>query len=231
MHIHLFIFVYLVTFFSFRIWFINLSFFLCACGNYVFRENRWGHLKEETLLSRTHRSSESNNMRRKKIYGGSLDTNSLKMLKEKRDIFFPLSFVIHNTKPVGHQVPFYLWSPSLSMFVCVYIYIHTYIYMHWIYFYDLLQDLVGLVISVLLLGDFSLVLLTLLQLYSISLVNVFLVLFILPLGILLPFPAGINALFSHGPRRSAGLTRVYALWNVMSLVNVVSRPLHTFCLF
>lgn len=74
----------------------------------------------------------------------------------------------------------------------------------------------------LLLGDFSLVLLTLLQLYSISLVDVFLVLFILPLGILLPFPAGINALFSHGPRRSVGLARVYALWNVTSLINVVS---------
>lgn len=40
-------------------------------------------------------------------------------------------------------------------------------------------------------------------------------------GILLPFPAGINALFSHGPRRSAGLARVYALWNLTSLINVV----------
>lgn len=89
-----------------------------------------------------------------------------------------------------------------------------------------LQDLVGLVISVLLLGDFSLVLLTLLQLYSFSLVDVFLVLFILPLGILLPFPAGINALFSHGPRRSAGLARVYALWNITSLINVVSSLLY-----
>ena len=85
-----------------------------------------------------------------------------------------------------------------------------------------LQDLVGLVISMLLLGDFSLVLLTLLQLYSFSLLYFFLVLFILPLGILLPFPAGINALFSHGPRRSAGLARVYALWNIISLINVVS---------
>jgi hypothetical protein len=85
-----------------------------------------------------------------------------------------------------------------------------------------LQDLVGLVISMLLLGDFSLVLLTLLQLYSISLVDVFLVLFILPFGILLPFPVGINALFSHGPRRSAGLARLYALWNLTSFINVVS---------
>lgn len=83
----------------------------------------------------------------------------------------------------------------------------------------------------LLLGDFSLVLLTLLQLYSISLVDVFLALFILPLGILLPFPAGINALFSHGPRRSAGLARVYALWNLTSLINVVSiDPLGNFFL-
>lgn len=85
-----------------------------------------------------------------------------------------------------------------------------------------LQDLVGLVISMLLLGDFSLVLLTLLQMFSFSLADVFLVLFILPLSILLPFPAGINALFSQGPRRSAGLARVYAMWNITSLVNVVS---------
>jgi len=84
------------------------------------------------------------------------------------------------------------------------------------------QDLVGLLISIMLLGDFSLVLLTLLQLYSFSMVDVFLVLFVLPLGILSPFPAGINALFSHGPRRSAGLARVYALWNITSLINVVS---------
>ncbi|KAE9464472.1 hypothetical protein C3L33_03589, partial [Rhododendron williamsianum] len=83
------------------------------------------------------------------------------------------------------------------------------------------DDLVGLVISILLLGDFSLVLLTLLQLYSISLLDLFLFLFILPLGILFPFPAGINALFSHGARRASGLARFYALWNIMSLVNVV----------
>lgn len=87
-----------------------------------------------------------------------------------------------------------------------------------------LQDLVGLVISILLLGDFSLVLLTLLLLYSISLGDFILVLLVLPLGLLSPFPAGINALFSHGPRRSAGLARVYALWNITSLINVVSFP-------
>ncbi|KAL6533975.1 hypothetical protein OROHE_013808 [Orobanche hederae] len=134
------------------------------------------------FLSRTRKSGEGN--WRRTIYGGILDTNSLKLLEEKRDLFFVLSFLIHNTKPVGHQ------------------------------------DLVGLVISILLLGDFSLVLLTLLQLYSFSLRDVFLVLFIIPLGVLLPFPAGINALFSHGPRRSAGLARVYALWNITSLINV-----------
>lgn len=75
-------------------------------------------------------------------------------------------------------------------------------------------------------------LLTLLQLYSISILDVFLALFILPLSILFPFPAGVSALFSHGPRRSAGRTRVYALWNITSLVNVVSTRLlyaNTFC--
>ncbi|XP_073122629.1 uncharacterized protein [Henckelia pumila] len=119
-----------------------------------------------------------------KICGGILDIRSLKLLEERRDIFFLLSFLIQNTKPVGHQ------------------------------------DLVGLVISILLLGDFSLVLLTLLQLYSFSLADVFFVLFILPLGILLPLPTGINALFCHGPRRSSGLARAYALWNITSLINV-----------
>ncbi|XP_021690687.2 uncharacterized protein LOC110672263 isoform X2 [Hevea brasiliensis] len=148
------------------------------------RGNSSGHLGVDTVSSRAPRNRESYT-RQKKSYGGSMDSNTLQMLEEKRDIFCLLSFIIHNTKPVGHQ------------------------------------DLVGLVISMLLLGDFSLVLLTLLQLYSISLVDVFLVMFILPLGILLPFPAGINALFSHGPRRSAGLARIYALWNVTSLINVV----------
>ncbi|OEL17997.1 hypothetical protein BAE44_0020981 [Dichanthelium oligosanthes] len=121
----------------------------------------------------------------KRITGTILNVENIMMLKDRRDLFYPLSFILHNTKPVGHQ------------------------------------DLVGLVISILLLADFSLVLLTFLQLYSYSMVDVLLVLFILPLGILAPFPAGINALFSHGPRRSAGLARVYALWNITSLVNVV----------
>ena len=81
-----------------------------------------------------------------------------------------------------------------------------------------------MVISILILGDFSLVSLTLLQQYSLSLLNFFLVLFILPFGLLFPFPAGISALFSQGPRRSAGLARVYALWNITSLINVVCFP-------
>ncbi|OVA14460.1 hypothetical protein BVC80_1361g12 [Macleaya cordata] len=138
------------------------------------RDNPPGHLR-----------SSKNIWMRERICGGILDTYSLRMLEDKRDIFYPLSCIVHNTKPVSHQ------------------------------------DLVGLVISILLLGDFSLVLLTLLQLYSISLLDLFLVLSILPLGILFPFPAGINALFSHGPRRSAGHARLYALWNITSLVNVV----------
>ncbi|KAM1224466.1 hypothetical protein ACFX2G_044316 [Malus domestica] len=146
-----------------------------------YKEDSSGHLRE-SLLNQSRRSE--NFMRPKREYGGIIDANNLQTLEEKRDMFYLLSFILHNTKPVGHQ------------------------------------DLVGLVISMLLLGDLSLVLLTLLQLYSISLVDVFLVLFILPLGILLPFPAGINALFSHGPRRSAGLARLYALWNLTSLFNV-----------
>ncbi|XP_077211838.1 uncharacterized protein LOC143847056 [Tasmannia lanceolata] len=145
-----------------------------SSANSIHRESPPGHL----------RTSESSLMH-KRICGGVLDTYSLRMIKEKKDIFYPFSLVVHNTRPVGHQ------------------------------------DLVGLVISILLLGDFSLVLLTLLLLYSFSLGDFILVLLFLPMGILSPFPAGINALFSHGPRRSAGLSRVYAMWNIMSLINVV----------
>uniref|UniRef100_A0A803NU05 DUF8003 domain-containing protein n=1 Tax=Cannabis sativa TaxID=3483 RepID=A0A803NU05_CANSA len=121
----------------------------------------------------------------KRFFGEILRIESLRTLKEKTSIFYLFSFIVYNTKPVGHQ------------------------------------DLVGLVISILLLGDFSLAFLTLLQQYSISLLNFFFVLFILPLGLLFPFPAGISALFSQGPRRSAGLARLYALWNLTSMINVV----------
>ncbi|KAL6897842.1 hypothetical protein ACP4OV_006801 [Aristida adscensionis] len=130
-------------------------------------------------------SRNNDSIMRTRLTGTILDVDNLRVLKDSRDLFYPLSLILHNTKPAGHQ------------------------------------DLVGLVISILLLADFSLVLLSFLQLYSYSMVDVLLVLFILPLGILAPFPAGINALFSHGPRRSAGLARVYALWNITSLVNVV----------
>jgi hypothetical protein len=84
------------------------------------------------------------------------------------------------------------------------------------------QASVGLAISLLILADLSLTLLMLLQFYSVGVEAVLLIVLFLPLASVLPSAAGLNALFSHGSRRSAGLTRVYALWNVTSLVNVVS---------
>lgn len=84
----------------------------------------------------------------------------------------------------------------------------------------------GLVISLLLLADLSLTFLTLLQFFSISLEAFLLVLLILPLASVLASAAGLNALFSHGPRRAAGLARVYALWNITSFTNVVSPRTH-----
>lgn len=85
-----------------------------------------------------------------------------------------------------------------------------------------LQASVGLVISLLLLADLSLTLLTLLQFYSIGMEAVLVIVLVLPLALIIPSAAGLNALFSHGSRRSAGLARVYALWNVTSIVNMVS---------
>lgn len=45
-------------------------------------------------------------IRPKRAFGGIFDANSLQMLEEKRDIFYLLSFILHNTKPVGHQVSY-----------------------------------------------------------------------------------------------------------------------------
>lgn len=97
--------------------------------------------------------------------------------------------------------------------------------------FHLPQDTVQLLITVLLLGDASVTLLTLLQFYWISLGAFLAILLVLPLSLLSPFPAGLNALFSRGLRRSS-LARVYALWNVTSLSNIVSfcRGLHHFSL-
>lgn len=83
----------------------------------VYRENSSGQLREDVLLSRAH-GSESN-MRRKKCCGGIIDTNNLQMLDEKRDIFYLLSFIVHNTKPVGHQVALlYQYEFSAYLFSC-----------------------------------------------------------------------------------------------------------------
>ncbi|RVX00210.1 hypothetical protein CK203_026665 [Vitis vinifera] len=81
------------------------------------------------------------------------------------------------------------------------------------------QESLQLLISIVLLADLSVTLLTLLQFYWISLGAFLAVLLILPLSLLSPFPAGLNALFSQGPRRSS-LARIYALWNATSLSNI-----------
>ncbi|KAI4315173.1 hypothetical protein L6164_028014 [Bauhinia variegata] len=81
------------------------------------------------------------------------------------------------------------------------------------------QETVQLLISLMLLADLSVTLLMLLQFYWISLAAFLSVLLILPLSLLSPFPAGLNALFSKEPRR-ASLSRVYALWNSTSLSNI-----------
>lgn len=83
------------------------------------------------------------------------------------------------------------------------------------------QEILQLLITVMLLADLFVTLLTLLQFYWVSLGAFLAILLILPLSLLSPFPAGLNALFSKEPRR-ASLARVYALWNATSLSNIVS---------
>lgn len=82
-------------------WFSSDHILISMKGAY--RGNSSGHLGVETLSSQAPiiRGSYT---RQKKGYGGSVDANTLQMLEEKTDIFCLLSFIIHNTKPVGHQV-------------------------------------------------------------------------------------------------------------------------------
>ncbi|KAK9266889.1 hypothetical protein L1049_027148 [Liquidambar formosana] len=117
------------------------------------------------------------------INGGLINDATLKSLDFRRDFLYPLSLLLHNTRPVGRQ------------------------------------DTLQLLITIMLLADLSVTLLTLLEFYWISLGAFLAVLLVLPLSLLSPFPAGLNALFSQGPRR-ASLARVYALWNATSLSNI-----------
>lgn len=82
------------------------------------------------------------------------------------------------------------------------------------------QDTVQLLISIVLLADLSVTLLMLLLYFWISLGAFLSILLVLPLSLLSPFPAGLNALFSKGARRGS-LARIYALWNATSLSNIV----------
>ncbi|KAL2472142.1 hypothetical protein Adt_40278 [Abeliophyllum distichum] len=81
------------------------------------------------------------------------------------------------------------------------------------------QETVQLFITIMLLADLFVTLLMLFLFYWISLGAFLAVLLILPLSLLSPFLAGLNALFSNGPRRAA-LARVYALWSVSSISNI-----------
>ncbi|EFJ26064.1 hypothetical protein SELMODRAFT_98651 [Selaginella moellendorffii] len=153
-------------------------------SEWLFFECRTNNGVQAPLLSSERQHEQTPRLRR--AGGGLIDTVTLRTLEDSRDILYPLSLLLQNTRCVGHHA------------------------------------LVGLVISILLLADFSLTLLLLLQFYSISLDAFLVVLLVLPLASLLPFPTGINALFSHGPRKAAGLARVYNLWNMTSLTNTVA---------
>ncbi|CAM0908386.1 unnamed protein product [Alopecurus aequalis] len=77
-----------------------------------------------------------------------------------------------------------------------------------------------LIICIVLIGDFSITLLMLVQYYWISVGAFLAVMLIPPLALLSPFLAGLNALFSRGPKRSS-VTRIFTLWNTTSVINII----------
>lgn len=72
-----------------------MSFYVYCSAYIIHKGNPPGHLSNEVI------------MMRKKICGGVLDRHSLRMLGEKKDIFYPFSLILYNTKPIGHQVHFH----------------------------------------------------------------------------------------------------------------------------
>ncbi|KAG2302148.1 hypothetical protein Bca52824_030799 [Brassica carinata] len=118
------------------------------------------------------------------INGGLINEISIQSLDYRRDLLYPFSLLLNNTRPVGRQ------------------------------------DTLLRLISILLLADLSVTILALLQFYWLALPAFLAILLILPLSLLCPFPAGLNALLSKEIRR-ASLTRVYALWIATSVTNVV----------
>lgn len=100
---------------------------------------------------------------------------------------------------------------------------NIYIFTSFYFFFVLQQETAQLLVCTMLLGDFATTLLTLVQFYWISVGAFLIILLIPPLSLLSPFLAGLNAIFSRGPKRSS-LTRIYALWNATSIVNTVSVP-------
>lgn len=176
--------------------------------------------------------------------GGIINEATLKSLCYRRDFLFPFSLLLLNTRPVGRQVPVTLWYVSykgifpfhflfcfptprlladwwlLSLWYVVYVYVHPFNVCLLLF-----QDSVQLLITVMLLADLFVTLLMLFLFYWIALGAFLAVLLILPLSLLSPFPAGLNALFTNGPRR-ASLARVYALWNASSISNIVSKLLY-----
>ncbi|KAI5594481.1 hypothetical protein BDE02_03G076100 [Populus trichocarpa] len=158
-----------------------------ARNNHSYYRNNASCTSRSLKLLQQERPYLSQALSRKKmtggINGGLLNEATLKSLDFKRDFLFPLSLLLHNTRPVGRQ------------------------------------DTLQLFITIMLLADLSVTLLTLLQFYWISLGAFLAVVLVLPLSLLSPFPAGLNALFSREPRR-ASLARVYTLWNATSLSNI-----------
>lgn len=60
------------------------------------------HETSEALLD--HRRAENHSIAHKKMHGGILHAKSLRTLKERNVMCYPMSFVLYNTKPLGHQV-------------------------------------------------------------------------------------------------------------------------------
>lgn len=97
-YFYLLIFLLYISFSSVYPFECNFASFYSVC-----RGNSSSHHWEDALLDRVNNRSEYL-MRQKRSYGAILDTDNIRCLEEKRDLFFPLTLILHNTKPVGHQV-------------------------------------------------------------------------------------------------------------------------------
>jgi hypothetical protein len=81
---------------------LTWAFVFCPWSSYL--PNHFLNRNQNTCTDSQMGHSRTNDVLRKRITGTILNVDNLRMLGGRRGFFYLLSLILHNTKPVGHQV-------------------------------------------------------------------------------------------------------------------------------